>query len=130
MEGIREYLQRAALETQFNQGEHYVGEFWFVYAELIGLIMGIIVGCCEGFVPESDTECVIRIITAFIATFVQCVIILTLSLIHISEPTRLLSISYAVFCLKKKNQINPHTSIVISIHIHSIILFILSISSS
>src|SRR5678816_3624448 len=26
-----------------------------------------------------------------------------LSLIHISEPTRLLSVSYAVFCLKKKN---------------------------
>ena len=26
-----------------------------------------------------------------------------LSLIHISEPTRLLSISYAVFCLKKNN---------------------------
>ena len=29
-----------------------------------------------------------------------------LSLIHISEPTRLLSISYAVFCLKKKKHIN------------------------
>eukprot|EP00658_Telonema_sp_P-2_P063854 TRINITY_DN52687_c0_g1_i1.p1 TRINITY_DN52687_c0_g1~~TRINITY_DN52687_c0_g1_i1.p1 ORF type:complete len:125 (-),score=37.12 TRINITY_DN52687_c0_g1_i1:30-404(-) len=29
-----------------------------------------------------------------------------LSLIHISEPTRLLSISYAVFCLKKKNKQN------------------------
>ena len=29
---------------------------------------------------------------------------LNLSLIHISEPTRLLSISYAVFCLKKKKQ--------------------------
>ena len=29
--------------------------------------------------------------------------LLGLSLIHISEPTRLLSISYAVFCLKKKN---------------------------
>ena len=28
--------------------------------------------------------------------------LLALSLIHISEPTRLLSISYAVFCLKKK----------------------------
>src|SRR5678816_722926 len=28
--------------------------------------------------------------------------VLDLSLIHISEPTRLLSISYAVFCLKKK----------------------------
>eukprot|EP00658_Telonema_sp_P-2_P027977 TRINITY_DN21525_c0_g1_i1.p1 TRINITY_DN21525_c0_g1~~TRINITY_DN21525_c0_g1_i1.p1 ORF type:complete len:126 (-),score=22.39 TRINITY_DN21525_c0_g1_i1:65-442(-) len=31
-----------------------------------------------------------------------------LSLIHISEPTRLLSISYAVFCLKKKK--NNHTN--------------------
>ena len=31
-----------------------------------------------------------------------------LSLIHISEPTRLLSISYAVFCLKKKKKKN-HT---------------------
>ena len=31
---------------------------------------------------------------------------LELSLIHISEPTRLLSISYAVFCLKKKKQKN------------------------
>eukprot|EP00658_Telonema_sp_P-2_P069611 TRINITY_DN5893_c0_g1_i4.p1 TRINITY_DN5893_c0_g1~~TRINITY_DN5893_c0_g1_i4.p1 ORF type:complete len:176 (+),score=3.05 TRINITY_DN5893_c0_g1_i4:171-698(+) len=29
-----------------------------------------------------------------------------LSLIHISEPTRLLSISYAVFCLKKKKNIS------------------------
>ena len=28
--------------------------------------------------------------------------VVMLSLIHISEPTRLLSISYAVFCLKKK----------------------------
>eukprot|EP00658_Telonema_sp_P-2_P058208 TRINITY_DN46654_c0_g1_i1.p2 TRINITY_DN46654_c0_g1~~TRINITY_DN46654_c0_g1_i1.p2 ORF type:complete len:126 (+),score=29.21 TRINITY_DN46654_c0_g1_i1:95-472(+) len=31
-----------------------------------------------------------------------------LSLIHISEPTRLLSISYAVFCLKKKTHIIFH----------------------
>eukprot|EP00658_Telonema_sp_P-2_P072544 TRINITY_DN61675_c0_g1_i1.p1 TRINITY_DN61675_c0_g1~~TRINITY_DN61675_c0_g1_i1.p1 ORF type:complete len:104 (+),score=20.08 TRINITY_DN61675_c0_g1_i1:69-380(+) len=30
--------------------------------------------------------------------------VLWLSLIHISEPTRLLSISYAVFCLKKKKK--------------------------
>src|SRR5678816_3378578 len=33
----------------------------------------------------------------------QPVTIWRLSLIHISEPTRLLSISYAVFCLKKKS---------------------------
>ena len=32
-----------------------------------------------------------------------------LSLIHISEPTRLLSTSYAVFCLKKKTY--PHMKI-------------------
>ena len=31
--------------------------------------------------------------------------VLYLSLIHISEPTRLLSISYAVFCLKKKKSV-------------------------
>eukprot|EP00658_Telonema_sp_P-2_P056130 TRINITY_DN44615_c0_g2_i1.p1 TRINITY_DN44615_c0_g2~~TRINITY_DN44615_c0_g2_i1.p1 ORF type:complete len:233 (-),score=52.05 TRINITY_DN44615_c0_g2_i1:1-699(-) len=31
---------------------------------------------------------------------------LKLSLIHISEPTRLLSISYAVFCLKKKKRVD------------------------
>src|SRR5674536_61670 len=30
--------------------------------------------------------------------------VVILSLIHISEPTRLLSISYAVFCLKKKKK--------------------------
>src|SRR5665254_17961 len=35
--------------------------------------------------------------------FAACRIqLLLMSLIHISEPTRLLSISYAVFCLKKK----------------------------
>eukprot|EP00658_Telonema_sp_P-2_P051955 TRINITY_DN40076_c0_g1_i1.p1 TRINITY_DN40076_c0_g1~~TRINITY_DN40076_c0_g1_i1.p1 ORF type:complete len:104 (-),score=25.56 TRINITY_DN40076_c0_g1_i1:58-369(-) len=33
-----------------------------------------------------------------------------LSLIHISEPTRLLSISYAVFCLKKKKKQSTRTS--------------------
>ena len=31
-------------------------------------------------------------------------VVLALSLIYISEPTRLLSISYAVFSLKKKNK--------------------------
>eukprot|EP00658_Telonema_sp_P-2_P082325 TRINITY_DN8681_c0_g1_i7.p1 TRINITY_DN8681_c0_g1~~TRINITY_DN8681_c0_g1_i7.p1 ORF type:complete len:248 (+),score=43.01 TRINITY_DN8681_c0_g1_i7:477-1220(+) len=33
-----------------------------------------------------------------------------LSLIHISEPTRLLSISYAVFCLKKKKKKKRHSN--------------------
>eukprot|EP00825_Cyclidium_porcatum_P025477 TRINITY_DN27684_c0_g1_i2.p3 TRINITY_DN27684_c0_g1~~TRINITY_DN27684_c0_g1_i2.p3 ORF type:complete len:150 (-),score=35.36 TRINITY_DN27684_c0_g1_i2:58-507(-) len=34
---------------------------------------------------------------------------LKLSLIHISEPTRLGMISYAVFCLKKKKKTTRHT---------------------
>ena len=34
----------------------------------------------------------------------------SLSLIHISEPTRLLSISYAVFCLKKKKKNNTQVT--------------------
>jgi len=33
----------------------------------------------------------------------------TLSLIHISEPTRLRRISYAVFCLKKKKKTKQNT---------------------
>src|SRR5674536_389385 len=37
---------------------------------------------------------------------VSLIALLYLSLIHISEPTRLLSISYAVFCLKKKKKKN------------------------
>eukprot|EP01017_Pseudomicrothorax_dubius_P013776 TRINITY_DN1618_c0_g1_i8.p1 TRINITY_DN1618_c0_g1~~TRINITY_DN1618_c0_g1_i8.p1 ORF type:complete len:588 (+),score=124.16 TRINITY_DN1618_c0_g1_i8:1394-3157(+) len=42
-------------------------------------------------------------------------VVLDLSLIHISEPTRLLSISYAVFCLKKKN-IKANYLIIIFLH--------------
>src|SRR5660398_291101 len=34
----------------------------------------------------------------------------SLSLIHISEPTRLRRISYAVFCLKKKKQCKERTN--------------------
>eukprot|EP00658_Telonema_sp_P-2_P040924 TRINITY_DN29267_c0_g1_i1.p1 TRINITY_DN29267_c0_g1~~TRINITY_DN29267_c0_g1_i1.p1 ORF type:complete len:148 (+),score=29.09 TRINITY_DN29267_c0_g1_i1:246-689(+) len=39
-----------------------------------------------------------------IATLLYVSLVQLLSLIHISEPTRLLSISYAVFCLKKKKK--------------------------
>eukprot|EP00658_Telonema_sp_P-2_P022828 TRINITY_DN1913_c0_g1_i14.p1 TRINITY_DN1913_c0_g1~~TRINITY_DN1913_c0_g1_i14.p1 ORF type:complete len:385 (+),score=100.79 TRINITY_DN1913_c0_g1_i14:301-1455(+) len=40
----------------------------------------------------------------FLRVFQVYRVIYELSLIHISEPTRLLSISYAVFCLKKKKK--------------------------
>eukprot|EP00658_Telonema_sp_P-2_P005654 TRINITY_DN12128_c0_g1_i2.p1 TRINITY_DN12128_c0_g1~~TRINITY_DN12128_c0_g1_i2.p1 ORF type:complete len:217 (-),score=34.96 TRINITY_DN12128_c0_g1_i2:45-695(-) len=39
-----------------------------------------------------------------------------LSLIHISEPTRLLSISYAVFCLKKKKKTTTHLECCYTVH--------------
>eukprot|EP00658_Telonema_sp_P-2_P059005 TRINITY_DN47655_c0_g1_i1.p1 TRINITY_DN47655_c0_g1~~TRINITY_DN47655_c0_g1_i1.p1 ORF type:complete len:115 (-),score=8.65 TRINITY_DN47655_c0_g1_i1:44-388(-) len=39
-----------------------------------------------------------------------------LSLIHISEPTRLLSISYAVFCLKKKKNKHPIQIRILKLH--------------
>eukprot|EP00658_Telonema_sp_P-2_P070406 TRINITY_DN5992_c0_g1_i4.p1 TRINITY_DN5992_c0_g1~~TRINITY_DN5992_c0_g1_i4.p1 ORF type:complete len:173 (-),score=68.73 TRINITY_DN5992_c0_g1_i4:25-543(-) len=49
-----------------------------------------------------------RVLDNFVTPVVSGVLderrVLTLSLIHISEPTRLLSISYAVFCLKKKKK--------------------------
>src|SRR5665648_877053 len=41
-----------------------------------------------------------------IASIVSLALLVGLSLIHISEPTRLGMISYAVFCLKKKNKKN------------------------
>ena len=43
---------------------------------------------------------------------------LGLSLIHISEPTRLLSIPYAVFCLKKKTSSTIRETLVHQYHIH------------
>src|SRR5678815_2766346 len=41
-------------------------------------------------------------ISTFVLLMSSLAMVLALALIHISEPTRLLSISYAVFCLKKK----------------------------
>src|SRR5678815_1052804 len=47
--------------------------------------------------PEEEWKWVVDALKEVYIHAMQC-----LSLIHISEPTRLLSISYAVFCLKKK----------------------------
>ena len=44
-----------------------------------------------------------------------CAALVALSLIHISEPTRLLSISYAVFCLKKKTTARQLTALAYSV---------------
>ena len=45
----------------------------------------------------------------FLVKCPDCDSFLDLSLIHISEPTRQAEISYAVFCLKKKNTVSHLT---------------------
>eukprot|EP00658_Telonema_sp_P-2_P035444 TRINITY_DN25777_c0_g1_i5.p1 TRINITY_DN25777_c0_g1~~TRINITY_DN25777_c0_g1_i5.p1 ORF type:complete len:110 (+),score=10.63 TRINITY_DN25777_c0_g1_i5:77-406(+) len=60
--------------------------FFFIYIYLFSIKSIFSIVC--------DTTSILDIVSA----------VTGLSLIHISEPTRLLSISYAVFCLKKKKK--------------------------
>src|SRR5678815_4928580 len=53
---------------------------------------------------KDHAESALMVQTGRALAFAMDDILLYLSLIHISEPTRLLSISYAVFCLKKKKK--------------------------
>src|SRR5674536_16777 len=62
------------------------GVLWVALVTLLGFFLGNI-----GFIRKN-------------IDLVLILIVFVLSLIHISEPTRLLSISYAVFCLKKKKK--------------------------
>src|SRR5450756_3095605 len=60
--------------------------------------------------PKRVTICMSAFTSKMVSVFpvekeyARCVTALNLSLIHISEPTRLGMISYAVFCLKKKKK--------------------------
>src|SRR5665648_993227 len=54
------------------------------------------------FAAESHVDRSIEDPEVFLTTNIMGTQVLLLSLIHISEPTRLGMISYAVFCLKKK----------------------------
>ena len=57
--------------------------------------------------PQKKEGTPMRKVTAQrLAEFTERDYVLTLSLIHISEPTRRTPISYAVFCLKKKKKPN------------------------
>src|SRR5665809_138309 len=58
---------------------------------------------CLNILPPGITAPIIKLpdLRLTIQLVVDCLVI-SLSLIHISEPTRLRRISYAVFCLKKK----------------------------
>src|SRR5674536_325486 len=56
--------------------------------------------CCRPFVNNMTHSMRPKVAASSGQSANGCVLC-SLSLIHISEPTRLLSISYAVFCLKK-----------------------------
>ncbi len=55
-------------------------------------------------VPEEFSGKAIELATQRKGEIKSIDTLVVLSLIHISEPTRLALISYAVFCLKKKNE--------------------------
>src|SRR5678815_2679151 len=73
---------------------------------LAGALMGVLHGLLItrlGLQPFLVTLCGLLLYRG-LARYIAADVVqgFGLSLIHISEPTRLLSISYAVFCLKKK----------------------------
>eukprot|EP00658_Telonema_sp_P-2_P067556 TRINITY_DN56482_c0_g1_i1.p1 TRINITY_DN56482_c0_g1~~TRINITY_DN56482_c0_g1_i1.p1 ORF type:complete len:285 (+),score=77.97 TRINITY_DN56482_c0_g1_i1:107-961(+) len=68
------------------------------FASLGALMVGI------WMMYDPDNRKVEPIVTLAIGAVIVLNTLWVLTLIHISEPTRLLSISYAVFCLKKKKK--------------------------
>src|SRR5678815_3474134 len=72
-----------------------------------GIVVLSVVAMLLVWLFRGDTSALIPLyaIGVFVCfTLSQAGMVVHLSLIHISEPTRLLSISYAVFCLKKKKK--------------------------
>src|SRR5665648_1246125 len=82
-------------DLRFHKKDAYltVTLSWFFIA-----LMGSLPYLFSGAIPRF-TNAFFESVSGFTTTGSS---ILTLSLIHISEPTRLGMISYAVFCLKKK----------------------------
>ena len=69
----------------------------------LGLILFWVGFFTVGMAPENPPPCYFAYEHSFpVPDIIMAIALIALSLIHISEPTRLLSISYAVFCLKKK----------------------------
>src|SRR5660397_293584 len=68
---------------------------------------GVSKGLISYYFPTKDTlflAVLENILARLTEDLERCYRADVLSLIHISEPTRLRRISYAVFCLKKKNK--------------------------
>src|SRR5665648_61427 len=69
------------------------------------VLVGLHLICYPGGTSEQNTESYMK----GMKNPYTDMMVHPLSLIHISEPTRLGMISYAVFCLKKKKHINKKT---------------------
>src|SRR5450759_573303 len=81
-----------------GQGSANLGHSHPAIVEAITNQARTLISCTEMFYNDRRAELVDRL-TALVG---MPRVFLCLSLIHISEPTRLGMISYAVFCLKKK----------------------------
>src|SRR5664279_1417287 len=66
------------------------------------LLFGALCAALQIFVPYKSYVSVLRWLTLILFAYFGTMMVVKLSLIHISEPTRRTPISYAVFCLKKK----------------------------
>src|SRR5674536_374926 len=88
------YLDNAATSQTPKPAVEAINEYFFTYAGNYGRgAHRLARQTTEHYENSRET----------VANFFSCEPA-NLSLIHISEPTRLLSISYAVFCLKKKKK--------------------------
>src|SRR5678815_4182578 len=94
-------LQHATRSGQYNVFREYTA-LVDDQSKQLGTLRGLLGFKAGTPVPIEEVEPVESIVKRFSTGAMSYGSIL--SLIHISEPTRLLSNSYAVFCLKKKNQ--------------------------
>src|SRR5665647_3109502 len=102
---------KVLLGASTNIGCTHCDEFFSVtviYLHLVGSVNHDVGGCTKPFtileVPRLRFKhWPLRLRVSIIKTQNKCTVV-SLSLIHISEPTRRTPISYAVFCLKKKKK--------------------------
>ena len=105
---INKPAKKSKLLTSLQKNRSYL--ISLVLSILVALIIGGILMAVTGYNPFEAYAAMIkgvfgstRVFGNTLAKMITLCLTGLLSLIHISEPTRQAEISYAVFCLKKKN---------------------------